>query len=478
MITVEKQTAIKSDGESFSAEATLGTLLYLGKQARRAKTQADLIFILVNETHHLAPYRQAALWLPNHGLSALSGVVTPVSTAPYVQWLERWCKANPLDSAPRGWDLQEDAQEEQWRDWTDWMPRWLTAVPLNLTDTSLTPNKTLSTESKTESEISGMLLLFRDTPFNDAELGLLREWSEIWIAFYLAREPHKSFHYSYSHLKNRLAKTNFRARAMFAAAIFFIAIFPVDLSILAQGELVPLDPSIIASPLDGVIQKILVSPNDHVQAGQPLIEFDRISLASKLQVAQQELATAQAEFRQRSQRALLDTESRSMLSVVQSQLEEKEAEYSYLNSLNERGVITAPKGGMVLFDDPNQWVGRPVVTGERIMVVADESQVAMEAWIAPADTVNFPDHAQMTLFLASNPIWPIQAKMRYASSVAQLRPDGLFAYKVRGELTPESLKDKPRVGMKGTVKLHGSTVPLIYRLIRRPWAAFRASVGL
>lgn len=84
----------------------------------------------------------------------------------------------------------------------------------------------------------------------------------------------------------------------------------------------------------------------------------------------------------------------------------------------------------------------------------------------------------MTLYLASDPIWPLHAKMRYASHVAQLRPDGQFAYKVRGELTPDSLNDKPRVGLKGTVKVHGMTVPLIYKLIRRPWAALRAWIGL
>ena len=165
------------------------------------------------------------------------------------------------------------------------------------------------------------------------------------------------------------------------------------------------------------------------------------------------------------------------MAVVRSQLEEKSAEAAYLKSLNERGVVTAPRDGLVLFDDPNQWVGRPVVTGERIMVVADETKVAMEAWLAPADAVSLPVGSDMTLYLASDPLSPVQAHLDYVSHVAQFRPEGQFAYKVRGSLTAQALKDLPRVGMKGTVKLHGESVPLVYRLFRRPWASFRAWVG-
>ncbi|MGV0990496.1 MAG: HlyD family efflux transporter periplasmic adaptor subunit [Limnohabitans sp.] len=270
---------------------------------------------------------------------------------------------------------------------------------------------------------------------------------------------------------------SFKKRAAAAAGLALVLLFPVDMTVLAQGELVPLEPSIIASPLDGVVQKVLVLPNEGVKAGQPLLEFDRISLQSKLQVAQQALATVEADYRQRAQRAVFDAESKSLLAVVQSQLEEKSAEAAYLKSLNERGVVTAPRDGLVLFDDPNQWVGRPVVTGERIMVVADETKVAMEAWLAPADAVSLPDGSDMTLYLASDPLSPLQAHVQYVSHVAQLRPDGQFAYKVRGSLTPQALKAQPRVGMKGTVKLHGETVPLVYRLTRRPWASFRTWVG-
>lgn len=446
-----------------SAEVALGTLLHLGKRARQAQTTADLGFILANETFHLVPYRQAVLWLQEGGVSALSGVVTLQKTAPYTQWLERWCETHPVLVEPVLWDLRDAAQEDTWKDWPDWLPPWLLAVPLRHPDKEADDN-------------IGMLLLAMEEPCTQAHLQLLQEWGETWSSHYRMRLPRKQMR-SWVHLQTRLKKTPLKTRTAVAAGVALVALFPVDMTVLAQGELVPLQPAIIASPLDGVVQKVLVLPNERVKAGQPLLEFDRISLQSKLQVAQQALATVEADYRQRSQRAVFDAESKSLLAVVRSQLEEKSAEAAYLKSLNERGVVTAPRDGLVLFDDPNQWVGRPVVTGERIMVVADETKVAMEAWLAPADAVSLPVGSDMTLYLASDPLSPVQAHLDYVSHVAQFRPEGQFAYKVRGSLTAQALKDLPRVGMKGTVKLHGESVPLVYRLFRRPWASFRAWVG-
>jgi hypothetical protein len=454
---------ITATSQPQSAEVALGTLLHLGKRARLAQTTADLGFILVNETFHLVPYRQAALWLDADGVSALSGVVTPQKTAPYVQWLERWCDAHPVAQEPVLWDLHNAAQGEAWKDWPDWLPAWLLAVPLRHPE-------------KEQNDRIGVLLLAMEKPCTQAHLELLQEWAETWSSHYRMRLPRQQVK-TWAQVKSRFRQAPSKTRAALAAALALVVVFPVDMSVLAPGELVPLEPAIIASPLDGVVQKVLVLPNERVKAGQPLLEFDRISLQSKLQVAQQALATVEADYRQRAQRAVFDTESKTLLAVVQSQLEEKAAEAAYLKSLNERGVVTAPRDGLVLFDDPNQWVGRPVVTGERIMVVADESRVAMEAWLAPADAVSLPAGSEMTLYLASDPLSPVQARLDYVSHVAQLRPDGQFAYKVRGALTQKAQNDLPRVGMKGTVKLHGETVPLVYRLIRRPWASFRAWVG-
>ena len=49
-------------------ERTLAALLDLTRMARRARTEAELGFVLVNDTLQLLPYRQAALWRAGRGV--------------------------------------------------------------------------------------------------------------------------------------------------------------------------------------------------------------------------------------------------------------------------------------------------------------------------------------------------------------------------------------------------------------------------
>src|SRR5690349_3396298 len=59
------------------------SLLQLGRRARAAESVAALGFIVVNESHQLFDYRQAAFWLGGR-IAAVSGVPQVESNAPYV----------------------------------------------------------------------------------------------------------------------------------------------------------------------------------------------------------------------------------------------------------------------------------------------------------------------------------------------------------------------------------------------------------
>lgn len=45
------------------------------------------------------------------------------------------------------------------------------------------------------------------------------------------------------------------------------------------------------------------------------------------------------------------------------------------------------RDGIALFDDPTEWIGKPVTTGERIMRVAAPEDVEVEAWLPVGDAV-------------------------------------------------------------------------------------------
>ena len=80
-----------------AAHNPLFSLLELSRRARQGGSAAELRFLLVNDSHALAAYRQAGLWLGDAGLQALSGVVQLEANAPYALWLSRVCEPGTID---------------------------------------------------------------------------------------------------------------------------------------------------------------------------------------------------------------------------------------------------------------------------------------------------------------------------------------------------------------------------------------------
>jgi multidrug efflux pump subunit AcrA (membrane-fusion protein) len=252
-------------------------------------------------------------------------------------------------------------------------------------------------------------------------------------------------------------------------------VFPVRLTVLAPGELVPSHPVVIRAPLDGVVDVFHVQPNQQVKKDQPLFGFDEALIQSRLEVAAQTLSTAETEYRQTSQQALTDAKSKPQLAMLTGKIEEKRAEVDFLRDQLTRARVLAPQDGVALFDDPAEWIGRPVAVGERMMRIATPSDVEVEAWLPLADAIVLPAGSSVSLYLNASPLFAVSAKLRYMAHDAVQRPDGSYAYRVRATL--ETPTDH-RVGLKGTAKLHGAWVPLIYWVLRRPLATLRSTLGV
>jgi hypothetical protein len=119
-----------------------------------------------------------------------------------------------------------------------------------------------------------------------------------------------------------------------------------------------------------------------------------------------------------------------------------------------------------------------VAAGERIMVLADEHKVEVEGWLSLADAIDFPADAPVRLYLNAAPTHPIPARLRYVAYQAEERPDGSYAYRIRATLIGTDDKHPLRIGLKGTARIEGGKVSLVYWVMRRPLAAARAWLGL
>jgi hypothetical protein len=446
-------------------------LLHLLGLARRARTAGgieELAFMAVNDSRALVSYRQAALWFADGGIKALSGVVEIEANAPYVQWLERVCPTLPADA---GRSIRVSAASLPPRESAEW-PQWLPEFGMWLP---------LPPPEGNDEHGPGGLLLAAEQPWPEASLALMDEWMDAW--FHAWRTQTKPREWSKAGLQRMWKRwTSAQAelpwwkqrRVRATLALACIALFPVRLTVLAPGELVPANPIAIRAPVDGVIGQFHVRPNESVKAGQALYGFDEAAIVARLEVAEQALATAQTEYRQFAQQAVSDLRSKSQLAILLGKIEEKRAEADYLRGQLERARVVAPLDGIALFDDPSEWIGRPVQTGERIMRIAAPGDIEVEAWLPLGDAIPIEDDAEVDLYLAARPFSSLSARVRYAAYEAVPRPDGVYAYRLRARLdTPTD----QRVGLKGTARINGERVPMIYWMLRRPLATIRQTVG-
>jgi Biotin-lipoyl like/HlyD family secretion protein len=435
----------------------LGTLIQLLKRARHAATAEELAFVMVNETHALLPYRQAALWQRDAAgagrVLAISGAATVERNAPFMLWLGRaFAELDREADVPRvrlidAANLKGTTGEA----WADWLPAHGLLVQLGADGAPL-----------------GALLLAREQPWSDGDGHLIQEltdgYGHAWRAFRRSRRP----------LAWRGRST--LLKLALAAALVALMLLPISLSALAPAEVVAFRPTLVRAPLEGVVDRFEVQPNAEVKEGQLLLTLDPRAIENKLDVALKALAVAEAEYRQAAQSAVFEDKSRALLAVLKGRADQRRADVTYNQSLLERIKVTATRSGLALFDDPNAWIGRPVAIGERLVEIADPAQAEIEIWLPVADAITLKPDADVDFFLNVSPDSPLRAHLRQASYEATQSPAGLLGYRLKATLADGA--KMPRIGLKGTAKVYGERVTLFYYLMRRPLAAARQFVGL
>lgn len=410
---------------------------------------AERAFVLLNRSREAWPYQVALLWRQGR-LEAHSGAGSVDAQGPYAQWLARLAPA--LWARPAGPLTADTLDHPEARDWAEWWPGHALWLP-------------------GEAAGSGWLLL-RDMPFGAGEGLELARWWALWQSIDRAATPVERG--GWRERWQRLSPTTRRRRGLAVAALAALLLLPVRLTVRAPGELVPREPVVLRAAVEGTVRALRVQPNQAVKAGTVLAELDDATWASRLQVARQALATADAEWRQTSQLALNDPRAKGQLAAAQGKVEERRAEVAFLEQQVQRTALVAPQDGVVLIQDPGSWPGRTVSAGEPVMRLAQPSDQAIEAWLAVGDAIDLPVGAPMRLHLASHPGGAIEGRLESYAYEAEQRADHGLGYRLRGTLDAPSAA---RLGARGTVRIDGPWVPLAYWALRRPLAALRETLA-
>ncbi len=440
--------------------AALSTLLQLEGMARDAQSISELQFLIANETRRLIVYRQAYVFrsrrnqrLP-YQVEAASSVSVVERDAPLIRWLER--VVGTLKSVREATEpicvSETDCPDDLKDEWKEFSFSYALWCPLRLSDKSCV----------------GGLWLVKEGPWLDDELILVKRLCE-----------------TYAHAWNALRRqgtVGFRERIprplLWAALLgVFAALFlPVRLSTLAPAEVIAKDPAVVSAPMDGVIADILVPPNTFVHEGQTLLMYEDTNLRNQYEVGEKNLAVALAQYHKAARAAFSDPESKAQVPLLKAEAELRETERDYTRELLEQVEVKAPQAGLLLYSDKADWIGRPVVVGERIMEIADPARVEVRIDLPVSDAIVLREGAPVKVFLNASPLNSLPAEVSHASYHAEVLPGDVLAYRVKARL--ESSATDVRIGWQGTAKIYGEDVSLFFLLFRRPISAFRQFMGL
>ena len=452
----------RPEAVSNDANAGLQALLNIEAASREARSPKELQFIFANETRKLTRARQIFVFrsMDEMRLVTISGLPAVDSSAPVVRGIEKVVASLGRDAGhqePREFDLSDYAAGEE-----DFLTRYpyqkLLWLPLQVHGR----------------DVLGDMLLASEQAWSEADIVIAKRMAGTFahaLAFLLVE----------SRAVSRFASKYFNRRKVALAVIIAVLAamaIPVPMTALAPLEITSRDPFIVAAPIEGVIEKVLVAPNEEVKIGQPIIRFEDTTLRNNLEVAERQVLVAEARLKQASQLAFDDMRGRHELGIAMAEHALKTAEFNFAREIFDQATVKAPRAGIAIYSDRQELIGKPVTLGERIMQIADPAHIEVAIDVNVGDAIVLRSGTRVKVFLDSDPLFPRQAKVEFADYQARIRPGNALAFHVIARLSEDADGDIPRLGARGTAQLYGEKVPLALYLFRRPLSALRQWIGL
>ncbi len=438
-------------------------LLRIEAEARQVTSERDLLHLIANETLLLVGARQVfVMRRAGHQrlrLGAVSSVPAIDRAAPLTMWIEdivaslrrdRGANQTLAATLPDHADPADPLTSSYPMRYLLWVPLW----------------------SRNKAFASGMLLA-RETPWRENDLLIAERLAGAFgHAWALLASPLR--------LRDRIMLTDKVRRSLIGASIVAIcalAALPVPLTALAPLEIAARDPVVVAMPVDGTILDVPVSPNASVAKGDQLIQLVDTQLRNKLEISERELIVAEAKLQKVTQLSISDVKSRHDLGIARAESALRTAERNFARDMFDKSIIVAPRAGVAVFGDRKDFIGRPLVTGDRLMEIADPRSVELKIDMPVSDALVLEPGARVKAFLDGDPLHPREAFVVRFDYQARLNETRTAIVRVTAELADQN-KEIPRLGIRGTAQVYGASRPLIFVLLRRPLSALRQGLGL
>ena len=322
--------------------AAMAQLLRLEADIRAAPSEQALLHLIANETRSLVRARQVFVVSGRADRTLRVAVVSSVAsvdrTAPLIQWIERL--VDRLSETTGRTQLIE-FELPTYADATDGLTSvypfaHMVYVPLTF---------------RHHASSDGMLLA-REVPWLDQDKTIaLRLAQSYGHALELLRSaPRRHWRRLPLHQSTALA----------ALAVAITAAIPVPMTALAPLEVVARNPHVVAMPVDGIVQRVLVEPNATVTARQPLVQLVDTLARNKLELTEREVLVAAARLEKASSLSFSDARGRHDLGIARAELALRTAERNHARDMVERTSINASRNGIAVFSDRKDFEGKTV----------------------------------------------------------------------------------------------------------------------
>ena len=446
-------------------ESNISKLLQFEHNCRNSQSLKELYFQIVNNTRNLVNYSQGILLTPDlkdkYKVVAISDISIVDSTSPYVQWLEDViADLNKSEKSKDIFvvDIKNDLNNENSKVIHEYAPSNLVYISLK----SLKENR----------EVNYAFLLFKEETWSENDIFMLKHLSSS-LAYFLFAMRNCSWLQSF---KNFSFKSRyFKISVVILSILMFL---PVRLSVLAPLEVDAKNPYVVTSPLNGVIEEVKVFPNDKIEKNQLIVQFDDVDFTNNYLVAKRTLDVTNAELFTTKQSSFLDPKQKSQIASLENQVKLKEAELSYSKDQLDKTKIYSKEDGLVIINNPNDWKGRPVTTGERIFLIANPNSIELKIMLPVSDAIFLEENAQVKAFFDNDPMNSWSAKVKYISYKPELTEQNILTYKITADF--EDIKENgyiPSIGLRGTAKIYSKNVSLFFYLFRKPITTVRQWIG-
>lgn len=248
--------------------------------------------------------------------------------------------------------------------------------------------------------------------------------------------------------------------ALAAAAVVFLAVFPLPMRIQGDAQVEPAHRAQIQPEVEGVLTRVYVREGQHVSRGQVLAAMDDWQYRSAVAAAQAKYETSLLHMNR-----ALATNNDSEAGIERVQADYWRSEVNRTQELLAQTQLRSPIDGVVATSQVENLVGRRLRYGDSFAEIVDDSQAVVDVAIEDTDASLLKPGATAAIKLNSYPARTFHGSVSVVSPKGELQGDTHVFF---ARVTLANPDGSIRTGMGGEGKVRVGWYPSGYVMFRRP----------